>query len=116
MVAGHALDERHHGAQPGRCGGDEGDKEIGEAEVGAMDALLGDGDVGCEFLGDRGAIGIAGVDRLGAAVGLDAGEEQVAALAVDRALKPERSSVGNDLIEASLAAERVGHADGGWRR
>ena len=80
------------------AGGDEGDKEVGKAEVGAINALLGNGDVGGEFLGDRRSLGVAGVDRLGAAVGLDAGEEQVAALAVDDALKAERPGVGGDLV------------------
>ena len=82
------------------AGGDEGDKEIGEAEMAAMQALLGDGKVGAEFLADRCALGVAGIDRLGAAIGFDAGEEEVAALAVDRALKAERLSVGNDLLGA----------------
>ena len=87
--------------------------------MGAMDALVGNGQIGGEFLADGGALGIGSVDRLGAAIGLDAGKEEEAAFALDRALKPERARVGDDLIRANLAAERVGDGDGvrigNWR-
>ena len=73
--------------------------------MGAMQALFGDGHIGGEFLGDRRPIGVAGVDRLGAAIGLDAGKEQVAALAVDRSLQSERLGVGGDLVATRLAAQ-----------
>ena len=82
--------------------------------MGAVKALLRDGHVGREFLTDRGPIGVAGVDGLGAAVGLDTGKEQVAALALNRSLQSERPGIGGDLIGASLAAEFIGHADGCW--
>ena len=98
----HALQQRHHRFHADPGGRDEGNKEIGKAEVGAIDALLGNGDVGGEFLGDGRSLEVAGLDRLGAAIGLDAGEEQVAALAVNDTLKAERPGVGIDMSRSAV--------------
>src|SRR6185437_17072900 len=73
--AGEPREEFHHRAHARATRGDEWNKEIGEAEMTAMQALLGDGKVGAEFLPNGRAFWVAGVDRLGAAIGFDAGKK-----------------------------------------
>ena len=54
----------------------------------AIDTLLGDRGVRREFLGDGRSVGVARVEGFGAAIGLNAGEEEVGAAAVDDRFKP----------------------------
>ena len=78
--------------------------------MGAIDALFGNRDISGEFLGDRRSFKAAGLHRLGAAIGLDAGKEQIGARAVDDALNAERSGIGIDMDGVLLAVR--GECDG----
>ena len=91
------LQQTHHRAHAYARTRDERDEEVGEAEVRAIDALLGDRRVRREFLGDGRSIGVARVEGLGTAIGLNAGEEEVGAVAVDDALQAKRLRVGREV-------------------
>ncbi len=80
-----------------------GTKKFGKAKVRAIDALFGDRDVGGEFLGDGRSLEAAGLNRLGAAIGLDAGEEKIGPRTVNDALNAERSGIGIEMDRVSLA-------------
>ena len=85
-LTGHLFEQSHHRVHADARARDEWDEEVGEAEVRAVDALLGDRRVSSEFLGDGRSVRVARVERLRAAVGLNAGEEKIAALPADYAL------------------------------
>ena len=71
----------------------------------AMDALRFDRHVEHKFFIDRGASEVGRVDRLGAAIRLDAGTKIVGALAGDRALDAEGVSVRGDMKIVAVNAD-----------
>jgi hypothetical protein len=95
---GQSLDELHHGSHARLGSRNEGDKEVGEAEVRTVNAVSRNSQVRCEFLRNRGSIGVASINWFRPAVRLDSRKEKVAALAVRRPLYPERSCIRSDLI------------------
>ena len=63
----------------------------------AVDALLVDREVENKFFVERRALKIRCVDGLGAAIGLDAGAEEIGWLVVAEACDAEWRAVGNDM-------------------
>src|SRR5262249_5338385 len=77
--------------------GDDQDIEVRKPKMRAVDLLRVDREVEQEFLIKRRALEIGRVDRLGAAIRLDAGAEEVRRVAVDNPADAKRRAIGDDM-------------------